>query len=373
MTADSLGGVWDYALELAAGLTPHGITVDLAVMGPPPGPHQRVAAATVPGLVLHEGTFRLEWMPDCEGDLAHAADWLLELEQRVRPDVVHANGYAEAALPFAAPVLLVAHSDVATWWRAVHGSDPPAEWTAYRHRVAAGLAAAAQVVAPTRAYLDAVSAAYGAPARSNVIHNGRSARLWRPLDKEPFVLAVGRLWDEGKNTAALSRVAGSLDWPVVVAGPWQGPDGRGRPPEGLRCLGRLAPAELAQWFGRAAVFAHPARYEPFGLSVLEAALSGCALVLGDIPTLRELWQGAALFVPPDDSDALRETLAGLGEDPEAVSALSKAARHRAANYPAALSAAAYAHAYGRLHAGADASAARHVATAGILPEVQPGT
>ncbi len=31
----------------------------------------------------------------------------------------------------------------------------------------------------------------------------------------------------------------------------------------------------------------PARYEPFGLSVLEAALSGCALVLGDIPSLRE--------------------------------------------------------------------------------------
>ena len=34
-------------------------------------------------------------------------------------------------------------------------------------------------------------------------------------------------------------------------------------------------------------------------------MARCALVLGDIPTLRELWDGAALFVPPDDPDAAR--------------------------------------------------------------------
>ena len=39
-----------------------------------------------------------------------------------------------------------------------------------------------------------------------------------------------------------------------------------------------------------------ALYEPFGLAVLEAAQAGCALVLSDIPTFRELWDGAALFV-----------------------------------------------------------------------------
>ena len=58
-----------------------------------------------------------------------------------------------------------------------------------------------------------------------------------------------------------------------------------------------------------------ARYEPFGLAVLEAAQAGCALVLSDIPTFRELWNGAAQFVPPGDDaarspcaiDALRAT------------------------------------------------------------------
>ncbi len=55
-------------------------------------------------------------------------------------------------------------------------------------------------------------------------------------------------------------------------------------------VGRLGPEEMREQYARAAIFAHPARYEPFGLSVLEAALSGCALVLGDISSLRELWR-----------------------------------------------------------------------------------
>ena len=33
MTADTVGGVWTYALELAGALAPHGVEVALATMG----------------------------------------------------------------------------------------------------------------------------------------------------------------------------------------------------------------------------------------------------------------------------------------------------------------------------------------------------
>jgi glycogen synthase len=59
----------------------------------------------------------------------------------------------------------------------------------------------------------------------------------------------------------------------------------------------------ADWYARASIYALPARYEPFGLSALEAALSGCALILGDIPSLREVWLEAAPYVSPDDESA----------------------------------------------------------------------
>lgn len=72
-----------------------------------------------------------------------------------------------------------------------------------------------------------------------------------------------------------------------------------------------------------------ARYEPFGLSVLEAAQAGCALVLGDIPSLRENWDGAALFAAPDDDDALRDALRRLIEDDALRARFGARARRRA--------------------------------------------
>jgi len=73
----------------------------------------------------------------------------------------------------------------------------------------------------------------------------------------------------------------------------------------------------------------PARYEPFGLSVLEAAFSGCALVLGDIPSLRELWQDAAAFVDPDDDAALARAINQLIDRPDECAELAQRARVRA--------------------------------------------
>ncbi len=94
--------------------------------------------------------------------------------------------------------------------------------------------------------------------------------------------------------------------------------------------GRFLPqAELRSRMARAAIYALPARYEPFGLSVLEAAAAGCALVLGDIASLRETWAGAALFVPPDDEAALGEALRRLIAAPAERARLAERALRRA--------------------------------------------
>src|SRR5947199_312178 len=76
---------------------------------------------------------------------------------------------------------------------------------------------------------------------------------------------------------------------------------------------------------RAAIFASPALYEPFGLTVLEAAAAGCALVLSDIPSFRELWSGAAVFVDPADSESLHRALRDLSADDHQRVGLQRAA------------------------------------------------
>ncbi len=325
LTADAVGGVWTHALELARGLGGRGVEVLLAVLGPAPGEARLAEAAAVPGLTLAATGLGLEW-DDKAGPLAREGRRaLLGLEQEFRPDVVHANGYREAAAGFAAPVLVGAHSCVRTWWRACRGGEPPAgEWGAYARGVREGLAAAGLLVAPTQAFLEEFRGAWGGrlpPAR--VVPNGLDLPSVSDVTKRPFVLAAGRLWDEAKGVAALAEAARRLPWPVLVAG--DGPAG-----EGLRHLGHLPPGELRALMAEAAIFAAPARYEPFGLAVLEAAASGCALVLGDVPTLRELWDGTARFVSRNEpGDTLTGALLDLTGDEAERERLGAAARERA--------------------------------------------
>ena len=328
MTADAVGGVWTYAMELARGLTRSDFEVVLAVLGPSPTDEQLSGAAEI-GLTLVHGGYALEWMPGADHDLDDAGAWLLDLQDQFSPDLVHLNGFAHAALPWQVPTLVVAHSCVLSWWRAVKREPPPAEWAAYRRRTFAGLRAADLVVAPTRAFLDQMQALYGPLERTRWIWNGCDAAGVLASDKEPLYFSAGRVWDEGKNLGALAALAPRLPWPVSIAGhgtPERSPPGR---PGAVQWLGPLSADAMQQWYARASVFVLPCRYEPFGLAALEAGLAGCALVLGDIPTLRELWDGAALFVPPDDAEALASALQGLAGDPKRLWLLAGQARCRA--------------------------------------------
>jgi glycogen synthase len=308
MTADTVGGVWTYALELCRALADRNVEVALATMGSPLRKDQWRQAGEIPHLQIYESSFRLEWMHDPWADLEHAADWLLTLENEVNPDIVHLNGLAHGDLPWHAPHVIVAHSCVLSWWRAVHAQEASHEWNRYKEMVTRGLQKADIVIAPSNALLCGVQKYYGPLHNTAVIPNGRDPISYRILEKEPFVFAAGRVWDEAKNLQCLQQVHSKIDWPILIAGDQTHPDGGKRSIPDVRMLGQLPADELASWYSRASVYCHPARYEPFGLCVLEAALSGCALVLGDIPSLRENWDGAATFAPPDDPQVLAAEL-----------------------------------------------------------------
>jgi glycogen(starch) synthase len=334
MTADAVGGVWTYALELCRELNTRGVEITLAVMGPSPSPEQHEEIGTLQGVTLHAHPYRLEWMAEPWDDVAAAGAWLTELESRVAPDVVHLNGYCHGACPFHAPTLIVGHSCVLSWWRAVFGQAAPPEWDRYARDVRQGLHSVSAIVAPSHGMLASLHELYGPLRNARVIANGRSPAL--ALDgKEPLILTSGRLWDEAKNVASVCDVASELPWRVAVAGPLAGVNideiSSSVCTDRVRYLGRLPGPAVREWMARASIYALPARYEPFGLSVLEAAQARCALVLGDIPTLREIWGDAAIYVPPGDKAALRRALASLIEDHRGREAMATAAWRRAAS------------------------------------------
>jgi glycogen(starch) synthase len=332
MTADAIGGVWNYALDLARGFAAYDIETALAILGPSPDPAQRDRAEAIEGLRLIDTGLPLEWTARDAAAWRATGVYLDELAQELRSDIIHLNTPALAAeIRHAAPVIAMAHSCLGTWWRAVRREPLPAD---FAWRVAAtgrGLAAADSVIAASHSFAEALSVVYGDNLPLEVVLNGRAA-TGIETDKHPLIFTAGRLWDDGKNIAVLDRVAAKMGEAIVAAGPLSGPNGaRGEFPN-LKLVGTLSEREIAPWYAAASIFASPARYEPFGLAVLQAAQAGTALVLSDIPTFRELWDGAALFCPVDDSIAWRDALEYLLGAPRQARALGRAAQQRAARY-----------------------------------------
>ena len=338
ITADAVGGVWSYALDLARGLATHGVGSILALTGPAPSADQRRAAAAVPTLTLVETGLPLDWLVDTRGEVALAGTAIARLAAQYGVDLVHLNTpalTAESGTFANIPVVAAAHSCVASWWEAAATGPLPASFRWRTELHAAGLRAAARTIAPTAAFAAATHRLYG--VRPAVVHNGREALPARPhsANHAPMhdaAITVGRLWDKGKNVRVLDRAAAHLPVPFFAAGSLKGPNGDSIEPAHLHPLGHLSDAQLGERLAARPVFVSSALYEPFGLAVLEAAAASCALVLSDIPTFRELWDGCATFVEPHDERGYAAAVEALIGDHSLRLARGEAARVRARRF-----------------------------------------
>jgi glycosyltransferase involved in cell wall biosynthesis len=347
MTTDAVGGVWTCSTGLASTLAAAGMEVYLVTLGPPPRREKR--AMLRDGRVrLIESNLALEWQDAGGDDLPNARRFLEDIEDAIQPDVVHLNSFREANFDWQAPVVVVAHSCVNSWALACDNSGWLSEpkWRHYTRAVAAGLDRAQVWVSPSRTFHDVICDLYRPSSPGTVIWNGMPAAASPPNSKRRLILAAGRWWDAAKNISSLTRASKGLDWPVFVAGPRSDLPGNDRGE--LTFIGDLSHSALRSRMQRAAIFVSPALYEPFGLSVLEAASAGCALVLSDIPTFRELWSGAALFVDPADHCGLHRALAALCADERERARLQLAARERSESYSLTRMADAYRALYQRL-------------------------
>ena len=72
ITADTLGGVWNYTRELVTGLHAHGHRITLVSFGDIPTAEQAVDHSAAERRFSSHG-FRLEWMQDADADMASSA------------------------------------------------------------------------------------------------------------------------------------------------------------------------------------------------------------------------------------------------------------------------------------------------------------
>ncbi|WP_198598406.1 glycosyltransferase [Mangrovicella endophytica] len=336
MTTDAVGGVWRYSVDLARTLNAAGIEVALACLGPEPAASRRAEVATLGGTELVCLDQPLDWLAAEPGDLAAVPRVLAALADRYDVDLLHLNTPSQAAgLVTGRPVVVVSHSCVVTWWDAMRGTPLPVDWHWQYDITRRALAAADAVVAPSQSHAAALQATYGITA-VRVVPNATATDALNaaggPLERQPFVLAAARWWDEGKNAAVLDAAAAASPWPILAAGACRGANGESFAFRHAQTLGELGQSAMAERLGTAAIFVSPSRYEPFGLAALEAAATGAALVLADIPTYRELWHGAALFFDPLDPRALSGAIAKLAADPATLRLWADRAGRQARRY-----------------------------------------
>lgn len=336
VTTDTLSGVWTYTRELVTGLVTRGVRVTLVSLGEIPLPEQISWMDNLHGLEYHPTAFRLDWMQEGQQDLKESSAYLVDLIKDLKPDLLHSNQLCYGSLPVKVPCVVVAHGDLIGWWKAVHGHQPKdslwLRW--YREVVARGVAKASAVVAPSDWMLASIRACYGPPRTDTVIYHGRNPIFFNPyVSKEDSVLAIGRLWDAGRQVSLLTQHTHPM--PVCIVGadatvpapriPIRADVKLNTDMTSVALKGPQTDAQLRMLYSRAAVFAATSRYEPSGMAALEAAFSRCAILANDIPSFREIWGDDAIYFRANDAISLADAIRRLSEEPN----LCKSYAHRA--------------------------------------------
>ena len=254
--------------------------------------------------------------------------------RRLRPTVVHTHlvhgdaygAVASARMPFA--LVSTKHN------------DDPFRTGPFRFVERAVTRRASRVIAITEALRRFAIQRVGLPREKVVVVPYGLDALPEPWAENPAVelpqgarilLCVARLVPQkGVDVAvrALPEIrARHPDAVLVVLG--EGPQRPALQAEGVHLLGRVG--DVAAWYRRAEVVVHPARWEGFGLALLEAMLAAKPVVASRVSSVPEVVVDGetGLLVPPDDARALAGAVSSFLDDPARAAALGRAGHDRA--------------------------------------------
>ena len=330
VTTDTLSGVWTYTRELVTGLVCRSARVTLVSFGDIPVPEQTSWMDKLPGLEYRPTAFRLDWMQEGQEDFRDSSAYLAALVKERKPDLLHLNHPSCGSLHVRTPRIVVAHGDLINWWKAVHGREPKTtHWLRwYWEQIGAGLRRADVVVAPTVWMLDSLRSCYMSSRETSrprdvVIYHGRNPVSFNSYGKkDDSVLVVGHMLDPGNQIGLLTQYNHRLPISIVSS------DSIARAPRvpiradvkvavdqtAVSLKGHQTEVQMRALYSQSAIYVATSRYEPFGITAVEAALSRCAIVANDIPSHREVWGDAALYFDANDAASLADVLQRLSGD-----------------------------------------------------------
>jgi glycosyltransferase involved in cell wall biosynthesis len=252
---------------------------------------------------------------------------------RLRPDVVHTHlvhgdVYGGLGAGRGVPVVSTKHN------------DDPFRRGPFRHVERLLTRRAARVITISAALRRYCVDEVGLPAEKiEVVHYGLDGlpAPWGegrevPLPEDARVLlCVSRLAEQkGVDVAvrALARVR-EVEPRAVLVVLGEGPERSRLAGDGVFLPGRVG--DVASWYRRAELLVHPARWEGFGLALLEAMLAAKPVVATRVSAAPEIVVDGetGVLVRPDDTPELAAAVLGLLADPTHAAAMGEAGLARA--------------------------------------------
>jgi glycosyltransferase involved in cell wall biosynthesis len=178
------------------------------------------------------------------------------------------------------------------------------------------------------------------PDRIRIIHHGTLPRTIPHAPREKLVLCVGAI-QRRKGQAALVRAFRAMpdEWTLVLAGSNGFEAGEtlaevAKSParERIRITGYVSEDQLAEFYGKASIFAFPSLDEGFGMPVLEAMAAGIPVVTSNRSALPEVAGDAAVLVDPLRDDQLATALTELSKDEHRRAELIQRGKARAEGF-----------------------------------------
>jgi len=292
INTSSSGNDYIFSIDLAKSLQNLGVEIFLAVTGVPLNDEQKTELKQFDYAYAN---YKQDWMENPGTDLLEAGQWLMKIKTNFKPDLVHLNSMLFGILPWNVPVVTVIHTCMVSRSKAIHNNHLPQKWEMYKQMARASLRASDAVIAPTQSTLSAAEDIYGPFKNSRVIPQGRSAYIFRSSVKKKYIFCNGKLMDEANNLELILNAAPEIDYPIYIA------DSLGHMrkkslAENVFLTGPVKGKKLSDWMSSASVYVLPSKYETFGYSFVDAALSKCALIGGNIISLRETWGNSMLYV-----------------------------------------------------------------------------
>ncbi len=319
--------------------------IEAAVIAPPEGPLADALAAT--GVEVLPFVFRDSTGNRLPQDRLRAE--LAQLLGRRRPDLLHANSLAMGRLsgPVAADLGLpsIAHL------RDIIGLSAQAVADLNRHTRLLAVSEATRTFHVARGL---------AAEKTHVLHNGVDLDRFQPrprsgdLDRElglpsgaDLVATIGQIClrkghDVFVRAAAILAEKRPNVHHLIVGERWSDKPESRRFEQALRdaATGRLTGRlhflgyrhDVNRILNELSLLVHPARQEPLGRVLLEAAASGVAVVATDVGGTGEIFPPpceAARLVPPDDPGAMAAAVLELLGNERLRASLAAAARRRA--------------------------------------------